>query len=255
MQREIKIIANWKMHKTVEEALAFLKALGKFEKTAYIAPAYTAIHPMNQYIKENELTSIVIGAQNMHDASEGAFTGELSLEMLQDVGASFVLLGHSERRHVFGESNSFIQKKVVKALEASFPIILCVGETEEERAAGKTEDVIAEQIKESLSAIQPEQIENVTIAYEPVWAIGTGITATPMQAQDAHQFIRNVCGELWGETIAEKLSILYGGSVKPNNIKNLLEQPDIDGALVGGASLDADSFLQLIQYDQEIVQT
>ncbi len=255
MQREIKIIANWKMHKTVEEALAFLQALGKIEKNAYIAPAYTAIHPMNQYVKENGLTSIVIGAQNMHDASEGAFTGELSLEMLQDVGASFVLLGHSERRHVFGESNYFIRKKVMKALEASFPIVLCVGETEEERANGKTEDVITEQIKESLSDIQPDQIENVTIAYEPVWAIGTGITATPTQAQDAHQFIRKICGEVLGKTAAEKLSILYGGSVKPSNIKNLLNQPDIDGALVGGASLDADSFLQLIQYDQEIVQT
>ena len=185
-------------------------------------------------------SEIEIGAQNMHDAAEGAFTGEISANMLWDAGATFVILGHSERRHLFGETNAFIHRKVVRALEEELQPLLCIGETEEERAHGRTADVLKRQLDECLKGVDPEK---VMIAYEPVWAIGTGKTATPEIAEEAHQQIRAHLGES-GKGVA----ILYGGSVKPETMKPLMQQPNVNGVLVGGASLDVETFAKIVNW-------
>ena len=183
----------------------------------------------------------------MHFEKKGAFTGEVSGEMLKDIGCTYVILGHSERRHIFGEKDTTINKKVHQALEVGLKPILCVGELLEEREAGKTEEIVENQIKEGLVNISPDQMVQITIAYEPVWAIGTGKTATPEQAQEVHRLIRDWLQVHYDDGLGEQICIQYGGSVKPENAKTLMDQSDIDGALVGGASLKAESFASIVK--------
>ncbi len=236
------IAANWKMYKTGVEAETFIRALKKDLPNpscqVFIAPPFTAL-PL---ISRSE--PYVIGAQNMHEAEEGAYTGEISATMLKDAGARFVILGHSERRRLFHETDERIHLKLKQALTHHLLPILCVGETLEKRQEGKTFDVLAAQLKTALGNIPPGDL---VIAYEPVWAIGTGKTATPEIAQEAHRFCRGVIEEVWGKKISEKTPILYGGSVTPETASGLALQPDIDGALVGGASLDVTKFIKIIQ--------
>jgi triosephosphate isomerase (TIM) len=248
MERDVIIAGNWKMYKTIEEAKSFIEELAPLVKEAKakvcLGVPFTAIHASADLAKD---TNISVGAQNMHDATEGAFTGEIAASMLKSAGASFVILGHSERRHIFGETNSFINKKIKKALEEGLQPILCIGETLEERENNQTEDVLKTQILESLEGV--EVFENLVLAYEPVWAIGTGKTATPEMAQQAHVFCRDLIAEKWGREVADKLPILYGGSVKPENAKELMSCKDIDGGLVGGAALKAENFSKIVHYE------
>lgn len=231
------------MYKTAQEAREFILELAPHVAHAHIqvflAVPFTALHAATLAARG---TSLVIGAQNMHDAPEGAFTGEISCRMLLDVGARFVLLGHSERRGYFHESNSFLNRKIKRALLDGLQPVLCVGETQEEREQGRTEQVLTSQLKEGLEGLKKEELSKIAIAYEPVWAIGTGKTATPEMAQAAHHFCRALLTKLG----AADLPILYGGSVKPETIAGLMQMPDIDGALVGGASLNASTFAKII---------
>ncbi|MCD6532149.1 triose-phosphate isomerase [bacterium] len=249
--RKKLIAGNWKMHKTVPEAQTLARQLAdrlsdvNFADVA-ICPPFVDLYPVSLILREKE-SKIILGAQNMHPEPKGAFTGEISAEMLLSAGAKMVILGHSERRHIFGETDEFINAKVRRALEVGLVPILCIGETLEQRKAGKTNDVLREQITKSLAGVQIDDPHKIIIAYEPVWAIGTGVNATPEQAQEAHTFVRGLLAQLWGEQVAQEVRILYGGSVKPANAQSLLTQPDVDGALVGGASLDADSFEGIIR--------
>ncbi len=241
MKRAPIIAGNWKMYKTAAEAASFVSALAPLVANAsarvLIAPPFTAIHAAAAAAKN---TTIVIGAQNMSDAVEGAFTGEISSRMLVEAGARFVLLGHSERRALFHETDPFIRLKIQRALLDGLLPILCIGESEEQRTQGKTKSVLEGQLAACLEGIEPREL---VIAYEPIWAIGTGKTATPEMAQEAHSQCRAFVKGLWGRD----LPILYGGSVKPDLIGALMQMPDIDGALVGGASLEVASFAKLIQ--------
>ncbi|RKZ33864.1 triose-phosphate isomerase [bacterium] len=249
--RKKLIAGNWKMHKTVNEAQILARQLAdrlsdvNFADIA-IFPSFVDLYPVNVIIREKE-SNIHLGAQNMHPESNGAYTGEISADMLISAGATMVILGHSERRHIFLETDSFINRKVKTALSTGLVPILCIGELLEERKSGKTEQVLEKQINGSLKDVKINTADKLIIAYEPVWAIGTGENATPEQAQQAHKFVRELLAKHWGEDIAQNLRILYGGSVKPNNAQSLLSQPDVDGALVGGASLDADSFEKIIR--------
>ena len=246
MSRPTVIAGNWKMYKTIEEATTFVETLpplvGKSQAAVYLAVPFTALHAVASL-----KGPFTIGAQNMHDAAEGAFTGEVSGAMLREAGAHFVILGHSERRHIFHESNAFINKKVKRALKEGLEPIVCVGETLEAHEAGETEAVLKDQLLGSLEGLSPEEVVKLIIAYEPVWAIGTGKVAHPDDAEAAHKYIRRVIGEKWGEKVAEGLVIQYGGSVKPDNAAALLIKSDVDGLLVGGASLSAESFSQIIK--------
>lgn len=247
------IVGNWKMYKTIEESVDFIEKLtplvSESEPFVYLAAPFTALQATS---KASEGTKIVVGAQNMNDATEGAFTGEVAASMLLDVGAKFVILGHSERRQLFGETSSFVNKKVKRSLAEGLKPIVCVGETLEERESGKTEEIVMQQISESLEGISTEELEKILIAYEPVWAIGTGRTATPKEAQEVHAFQRHHIGEVWGKVAADKIGILYGGSVKPANARELMQQNDIDGLLVGGASLSPESFGSIINYQNAL---
>jgi triosephosphate isomerase (TIM) len=248
MERQVIIAGNWKMHKTTEDAISFINQLSKrldknYPFSIYLAAPFTSIAAA---VKASENTPIVVGAQNMHEEEKGAFTGEISSSMLLDIGAGFAILGHSERRHVFNETNATINKKVRRAISSNMQTILCVGETEDNRDQGLTEEVIAEQMKEGLAGVLPSDMNKVVIAYEPVWAIGTGKTATPEIADDAHRFIRQCLSNNFDATVASSTSILYGGSVKPDNCSSLMNKDDIDGALIGGASLQVDSFYEII---------
>lgn len=240
MKRKLILAGNWKMFKTRGEAKAFVHELApRIQHAAckiFIAPPFTAIAAA---VSSAQGSPIVIGAQNMHDAVDGAFTGEISAGMLQEAGAQFVILGHSERRHLFHESNAFINRKVKRALEAGLLPILCIGETQGERDEGMTEEVLAKQLSEGLQGVDSDKL---ILAYEPVWAIGTGKVATPELAQEAHGFCRKWLEKHRRKQLAELVPILYGGSVKPETIAQLCEMPDIDGALVGGAALDVNSF-------------
>lgn len=251
MSRVTIICGNWKMYKTIQEATEFIKTLAPLieqsQAKVYIAVPFTAIQASADAAKG---TSIVIGAQNMNEASEGAFTGEIAGKMLKDAGAQFVILGHSERRHYFNESNLQINKKIKKALQDNLQPILCVGETFGEREGNLVEPVLQQQIIEGLQDLSLKDISRLILAYEPVWAIGTGKTATPEIAQDAHKICRKVIAERFDSEIADNLSILYGGSVQPGNIAALISQPDIDGALVGGAALNAQTFSEIIHYSK-----
>ncbi|MHC4186639.1 MAG: triose-phosphate isomerase, partial [Planctomycetota bacterium] len=191
--------------------------------------------------------NISVGAQDVYFESNGAFTGEISIEMLKDIGCTYVLCGHSERRHVIGETDELINKKVTAAVSGGVLPVLCVGETQEQREANQTTDVVTTQLKGGLAGLSAEKTSAVTIAYEPVWAIGTGLTATPQQAQDVHALIRKLLGEMYDQNLAGDIRILYGGSVKPGNAAELMGQDDIDGVLVGGASLKVDDFIAIIE--------
>ncbi len=241
------IAGNWKMHCSRAEAMDLANNIASQiganpPADVAVAPPYLAIALV---VEEVRSTPIEVGAQNCHFEPKGAFTGEIALSMLVEVGAKFVIVGQSERRHVFGETDEEVHKKMDAVLKAGLSPILCIGETIEERDADKTLDVVKRQLAAAFEGMGGEQALKTTIAYEPVWAIGTGRTATPQQAQDVHGFIRQWLTESFGD-VAEKVRIQYGGSVNPGNAKELLAQPDIDGALVGGASLKADSFAAIV---------
>jgi triosephosphate isomerase len=250
--RQKFIAGNWKMYKTVGEAVSLASALvtalasDSFRKVM-IAPPFTALHAVSGVL---EGSPILLGAQNAAAELEGAHTGEVSLKMLRDAGVSVVILGHSERRHTYGETDTLINKKVRLALAEGFEVILCVGETLEERQSGVTEKVVETQTRAGLASVAEAALVKVTIAYEPVWAIGTGKNATPQDADSVHAFIRKVIGGMYSRAAAEALVIQYGGSVKPENIRDLMGMPNIDGALVGGASLKAETFLPIVKYDR-----
>lgn len=239
------------MHKTVGEAVSLaeeLKAALKSGKHRYlVAPPFTALPAVVDLLKGS---NILVGAQNMAAALEGAHTGEISILMLKDLGVQAVILGHSERRHDYGESDELIQKKVDLALSEGVEVVLCVGETLEEREAGSVEKVVEGQLASGLANVSEEALSRVTIAYEPVWAIGTGKTATPEDADEVHAFIRTVVEKRYSAEAAQNLVIQYGGSVKPANVKELMAKENIDGALVGGASLKGETFVPIAKYDE-----
>jgi triosephosphate isomerase len=244
MSRTPLIAGNWKMHKTLSATRTLLSELdqaiaGVAGVEVAVAPPFTALATAVETLRDS---TIHVGGQNMHESEEGAFTGEISPVMLTDVGATFVILGHSERRALFGEDDELVGRKVQTALAHDLIPYLCCGETQAERAAGETADVVARQLRAGLSGVGLEQAARMVVAYEPVWAIGTGLTASPAQAQEVHAGIRALLEELFDASAADAIRIQYGGSVKPGNAAELMAQPDIDGALVGGASLDADSF-------------
>ena len=247
--RRLFIAGNWKMNKDMAGALALVRALkaeaGKFPNVDI------GVFPPSVYlpavVNEVKGSAIVAGAQNMHWEKSGAFTGEVSAQMIKDVGATHVLIGHSERRQFFGETDESVNKKLKAALATGLAPIVCVGEMLAEREAGTTEKVIGTQVRGGLKDLTTEQAKALVLAYEPVWAIGTGKTATPAQAQDVHAFIRATLGDMFGAEAAQAIRIQYGGSVKASNAAELMNQKDIDGALVGGASLEADSFLGIIK--------
>jgi len=245
--RKIIIAGNWKMNKTIGESISMVKELRKLvegieDRSVLVCPPFTALSSVSAELKGSNVS---LGAQNMHFEGEGAFTGEISASMLKEIGVEYVILGHSERRHIFNEDDSLINKKIKTAISNGLRAILCVGETLEEREDGKMEDVVCGQISNCLEGI--DDMENIVIAYEPVWAIGTGKTASPSQAEEAHVLIRNVLGSIFDDTVSEGVTILYGGSVKPGNIKELISQDNIDGVLVGGASLDAKNFSEIVK--------
>lgn len=256
MSRQKVICGNWKMYKTLEEAASFVKSLAPLaaesQALVYLAVPFTVIAAA---AREAANTSITIGAQNMNDASEGAFTGEIAGKMLKDAGASFVLLGHSERRRYFFETDEFINKKVHRALQDGLQPILCVGETLEEKEAGRTEEILEKQLQDGIGDLESSAASKLMIAYEPVWAIGTGQTATPEIAQNVHLHCRRWLAAKWGEETAESVAILYGGSVKPENISDLMAEPDIDGALVGAASLKLELFSKIVNYIAKDIET
>ncbi len=244
------LAANWKMNKTVKEGLEFLEAFlpaikGIEGRDVVIAPPFTALHALSNAL-ERESCSVALAAQNMHHEEKGAYTGEISPVMLNELGARWVILGHSERRHIFGEQDDVISKKVTSAIRHGIGPILCIGETLEQREAGNTFSVLRNQVDSGLADVSPDDIVKVVLAYEPVWAIGTGKTASPEQAQEAHAFVRGLLASKYGSAVAEQIRILYGGSVKPSNASELLAKPDVDGALVGGAALEPDSFAGIV---------
>ena len=243
MSRKPLIAGNWKMHKTVEEAEQLIAALLPRVSSADgvdvgICPPFTALSAM---VDSTRGSRVAVYAQNMHQAESGAFTGEVSAPMLTELDVAGVVLGHSERRAMFGETDKALGQKVPAALNAGLEVILCVGETESERENGDTERKLRHQVQEDLARVEVDRLGELVIAYEPIWAIGTGQVATPEQAQEAIAFVRALVGDRSREQ-AERTRILYGGSVKPDNAAELLALPDVDGALVGGASLDAESF-------------
>ena len=246
MAKNLIVVGNWKMYKTAREAADYLEELIPLltgcATHIYLAVPYTSIASAAKAAKG---TGVMIGAQNMNDAREGAFTGEIAALMLKEAGAEFVLLGHSERRRHFEETNAFIQRKVARALADDLIPILCVGETLEEKDAGKTEEVLRTQIESCLEGIPKEEIEKLILAYEPVWAIGTGKSATAKMAQEVHAFCKTVLSDLVGKRKAGTIPILYGGSVTEKNMADLIGEKDIDGVLVGGSSLDPKTLSQI----------
>jgi triosephosphate isomerase len=244
------IAGNWKMNKTTAEARDLASKLaplvaGVKDREVVLAPTFASLQTVGEAIKG---TNMALAAQNMHWEDKGAFTGEVSAEMLLDLGCKYVIIGHSERRQYFGETDETVNKKVKQALKKGLLPIMCVGETLSEREAGRLNEVISRQVTGGLKDISPEDMKKVVIAYEPVWAIGTGKTATPDQANEVHSLIRGKVKTLYNSDIAEGLRIQYGGSVTPENVSSLMAKPDIDGALVGGASLKPDSFAALVNF-------
>jgi len=246
-----KIVAgNWKMFNNLSQSIALISEIKqelaniKTNCEVVICPPFTSLETASTLIKDS---TISVGAQNMYFEDSGAYTGEISADMLLSVGCKYVILGHSERRTIFKESDEMINKKIKKALSKGLKPIFCIGETLQEREDNRTEKVIEVQVRNGLAGISAESFKDVVIAYEPVWAIGTGKTATPQQAEEVHKFIRNLLTEMYGIEITENTVIQYGGSVKPENAKDLLSQPNIDGALVGGACLKAASFVEIIK--------
>lgn len=246
--RKTIIAGNWKMHKTATEAKAFAErlkgALPRAKRCSIVlCVPYVDIPAAVKLLKDSR---VAVGAQNLHWESSGPFTGEISAGMLADLDVKYVIIGHSERRQYFGETDAIINAKIKKAIAAGITPIFCIGETKDERLGGILEPVLEIQLKGGLKDLTPEEVSNLVIAYEPVWAIGTGLTATSKEAQEAHSFIRKVISDVFGADTAAKVRIQYGGSVKPENVEELMAQPDIDGALVGGASLKPESFAALV---------
>jgi len=248
--RKPVIAGNWKMHKTLDEARALARAIrdgagaGAEGREIVLAPPFTALTAVAEELKGGAAT---LAAQNVHWEDKGAFTGEVSAPMLKDAGCGMVILGHSERRQYFGETDESVNRKALAVLKAGLQPMVCVGETLSEREAGRHEAVVAKQLADGLARLTRQDLLRIILAYEPVWAIGTGRTASPEIAQEMHAFIRRQLAEQFGEGAGE-VRILYGGSVKPDNIDALMRQPDIDGALVGGACLEAESFLRIVRF-------
>lgn len=247
MDKKNIVIGNWKMNKTYKETEEFIKNISPLISAArssvYVAVPFTDLQIA---IKASNNTNIIIGAQNMHDEPEGAFTGEISGVMLKTLGVEFVIIGHSERRHVFHEDDSFINRKIIRALKDGIQPVLCIGETQKERQENKTEEVLEEQFVKALKNVSKEDFNNIIIAYEPVWAIGTGKTATPEITEHVHSYIRKLIVKHFDKKIANDTHILYGGSVKSSNVEELMQQQNIDGVLVGGASLEVKGFSDII---------
>jgi triosephosphate isomerase len=241
---------NWKMHLgTLDDAISMVKKLKNLVKgirsiDIVIAPPFTVL---NSVVKELRKTNVNVAAQNMYFEDEGAFTGEISPSFLKSMGVKYVILGHSERRVIFGETDDLINKKIKKALETSLIPIVCIGENLDAREAGKTKEIIGNQMDLSFQNMTNQDMLKIIIAYEPIWAIGTGKTATPEQAEEIHVFIREILKEKYGEKVADETRIQYGGSIKPTNAKSLFSKENIDGGLVGGASLNSDSFFEIIK--------
>ena len=249
MRRPI-IAGNWKMYKTRSETSAFFDALiPEIQDVEHcdiiVAPPYTALATA---VEETDGTRVAISAQDVHWEKEGAFTGEVSVRMLLDAGCAYVIIGHSERRQYFGETDESVEKKTRAAVHARLNVIVCVGETLSERDAGQAAEIVQRQMRHGLGRLTESDLSHIIVAYEPVWAIGTGRTATPEIAAEMHAEIRKTFAEIYGAAAADALRILYGGSVKPDNISALMKKEDIDGALVGGASLDPASFAAIIKY-------
>ena len=248
--RRPAIVGNWKMYKTLADTRAFFSAVAPLVANAkhcdiVVSPPFTAISTAVEGAKGS---SIAIAGQNLSWSKEGAFTGEVSSSMLAEAGCRYVIIGHSERRQLFHETDDKVAKKTLMALEAGLIPVVCLGETQENRDAGLTEEVLSRQFNGGPGALTPEEFSRILVAYEPVWAIGTGRTATPEIAADAHRFLRRCAGEKFSVRHASALRILYGGSVKPDNIQGLMAQEELDGALVGGASLDPKSFAALVNF-------
>ena len=248
-ERKLIIAGNWKMNKTVAEALDLVRGLkidlaNVKEVDIVVCPPFTALGEVSKSILDSQFR---LGAQNMSEHNVGAHTGEIAAVMLKEFSVRYVILGHSERRQHQKESNALISRKALAAHAASLKPIVCVGETLAEREAGETEKVLETQVRGSLAGLTKDQMTETIIAYEPVWAIGTGKTATTQQAQEAHAFIRGLLAKMFDETVARRVRIQYGGSVKPSNARELMSQPDVDGALVGGASLEARSFADIVK--------
>jgi triosephosphate isomerase len=242
------VIANWKMFKTVQEAIVYAKELRGLVKDVsdvdiVVAPPFTALHAVAEAIRN---TNIGVAGQDLYWEREGAHTGEISAAMLKEAGAGYAIIGHSERRTRFGETDEGVNRKTLAALAEELTPIVCVGETLTQREAGETLAVLDRQVRQALAGLRAEQVASLAIAYEPVWAIGTGRTATPAQAQEAHAHVRSRLREWIGEAAAEPCHVIYGGSVKLENVRDLIRQPDVDGALVGGASLDVATFAGLV---------
>ncbi len=250
MSRRALIAGNWKMHKTAAEAKLLAEqvaAAGRnvADRDILLAPPFTALGEVEKAVRSS---GIIVAGQNVCWEQQGAYTGEISPSMLKDQGAAAAIVGHSERRQIFGETDAMINRRMRGGLEHGLVLVLCIGETLEERESGNTLAILEKQVRAGLAEVSPAQMASVVIAYEPVWAIGTGKTATTGQAQEAHGFIRSLLEDLYEKDIGNSVRILYGGSVKPANVDELMAQPDIDGALVGGASLDAESFGRIINY-------
>ncbi len=242
------VAGNWKMNNDLsetEELISHLKLqmVKEPEATVMVAPTFTNLYPAFQALRD---TSIIVAAQNMHESEKGAFTGEISASMLKSVGVNTVILGHSERRAYFNETNELLEKKVKAAIDNEMTVIFCFGEELEDRKSDKHFDVVESQLKESLFQLPKSAWTNIILAYEPVWAIGTGETASPEQAQEMHKHIRQLLEKNVGSEVAENTSILYGGSVKPNNAKEIFAKEDVDGGLIGGASLNAVDFVEIV---------
>jgi triosephosphate isomerase len=242
------IAANWKMHKTVHEAVVFVKEFRSMVKDVddveiVVAPPFTAVHAVAEAARNS---NVGVAGQNIHWEREGAFTGEISAAMLQEAGAEYVIIGHSERRRLFHETDETVNRKLVAAIAAKLLPIVCIGETLEERESDQTMTVLDRQIKQGLDGLVGEQVAALVLAYEPVWAIGTGRNATPEQAAEAHAHIRGRLRQWFGGDAAEQCHVIYGGSVKPDNVHELMVNRDVDGALVGGASLDVRAFVDIV---------
>ena len=247
--RRVIIAGNWKMHKTIDESIELVNLLKRSlvditEVEIVVCPPFTSLSDVREAIMD---TNIRLGAQDCYWEKEGAFTGEVSCGMLKAAGCEFVIVGHSERRQFFHETNETVNKKMKAALQAGLRPIVCVGERLEDRKAGKTFDVVKDHITNSLAGLTRDEMLKTVIAYEPVWAIGTGVNATKEQAQEVHKYIRELLKKMYDAELASSITIQYGGSVKPENIKELISEEDVDGALVGGASLKADSFTQIVK--------